>query len=112
MNVQYKVTEDGTNNFIQNVYRTFILTVEVYIRVTDEPNRPKLDCTRKHGYFGSILKLFIFALCLSPVVSIIHERNMPDQLSEYLEGISQTSLSRTRLFRFTAYLEVKIWSLF
>ena len=26
--------------------------------------------------------------------------------------ISRTSLSRTRLFRITAYLEVKIWSLF
>ena len=25
---------------------------------------------------------------------------------------SRTSLSRTRLFRITAYLEVKIWSLF
>ena len=26
--------------------------------------------------------------------------------------LSRTSLSRTRLFRITAYLEVKIWSLF
>ena len=30
----------------------------------------------------------------------------------YMCKYSRTSLSRTRLFRITAYLEVKIWSLF
>ena len=32
--------------------------------------------------------------------------------TKYLHLYSRTSLSRTRLFRITAYLEVKIWSLF
>ena len=30
----------------------------------------------------------------------------------HFHNYSQTSLSRTRLFRITAYLEVKIWSMF
>ena len=31
---------------------------------------------------------------------------------DIVRNYSRTSLSRTRLFRITAYLEVKIWSLF
>ena len=48
-----------------------------------------------------------FAFCVFPCMLCLCRLSV-----YYYYYYSRTSLSRTRLFRITAYLEVKIWSLF
>ena len=66
----------------------------------------------------SMLKYPLLPLIRSSVNSYkeMREKKQTQSASEYLPllpaYVSRTSLSRTRLFRITAYLEVKIWTLF